>query len=243
MPNWCATSYVFESKDKYVLERFYNFVIKYTSNKYALIKYEDSPFSLGNMWLGNLLNGCKVEFGATNEEIKTIYCRGTITYLFTNEEKDGYLFERDCHINDDVYILELETETAWTPMLNVWNFILKYFPDITYYYKATEPGCGIYATNDVDHVYFDNDYHVLIEVNDCPALSSFLDAFYEYNHDGLVDESFPSEVLQFLLRKALNIQNETYDIDKLISMALTLFEGKEGCYFDIDKYTERGELY
>ena len=29
MPNWCSTSYIFESTNRDVLKRFYDFVIKY----------------------------------------------------------------------------------------------------------------------------------------------------------------------------------------------------------------------
>lgn len=239
MPNWCSTSYVFESTNRDVLKRFYDFVIKYTSDEYAIVK-SGTPFTLGNMWLGNLLHGCKVEFGATDKDTEDIPCRGIITYLFTNEENEGYIFERDCQKYDDIYYLEIETDTAWKTMFEIWNFVLKYFPDIVYYYEATEPGSRIYETNDINHRYFIDDYHVFIEIDikQHPELNSFINAFREYNCDGIIDESFPSERLQFLLEEALNIKDVTYSIDTLINKTMALFENKEDCYFDINEYTE-----
>lgn len=247
MPNWCSTSYIFESTNRDVLKRFYDFVIKYTSDGYAIVMNGDSPFTLGNMWLGNLLHGCKVEFGATDKDIENIPCRGGITYLFTNKDNEGYIFERDCFVDDNVYYLKLDTDTAWCIMNEIWDFILEYFPDINYYYQATEYGCGIYETNDIEHEYFEEDYHVYItiDIQKYPELKSFTDAFKDYYYDDeIIEGSFSTKDLFSLLEQALKLDETEYnDIDDLISITFALFEDKDSCRFNIDMYTESEEYY
>jgi hypothetical protein len=49
----------------------------------------------------------------------------------------------------------LSTETAWTPMLKMWEKICNKYLGINRYellYSAEEPGCGIFCTNDPTRV-------------------------------------------------------------------------------------------
>ena len=45
-------------------------------------------------------------------------------------------------------------ETAWTPCYEVTQLMETVYPSFRIYYKAEEPGCGVYLKNDVEGKYF-----------------------------------------------------------------------------------------
>ena len=45
-------------------------------------------------------------------------------------------------------------ETAWTPCYEVTNLLKATYPSLHIFYKAEEPGCGVYLKNDADGKYF-----------------------------------------------------------------------------------------
>ena len=85
------------------------------------------PNGFGNLWLGCLLTilGGKV------------YCRGKII---------------DFSLDDGV--LSINTETAWSEMQEVRQFIQQNYPSLEIFYYEEEPGWGIYQTNDHDKRFF-----------------------------------------------------------------------------------------
>jgi hypothetical protein len=85
----------------------------------------------GKRWLG-----CVVTLLGGNW--KEIDCRGD----FMNLE-----------LLDDNTI-QLDTETAWGDMPEVWDFVLKNYESIDYYFYAEESGTCYYATNDSEGKYF-----------------------------------------------------------------------------------------
>jgi hypothetical protein len=85
----------------------------------------------GKRWLGCVAG----LFGGNWEEIN---CRGD----FMNLE-----------LLDDNTI-QLYTETAWGDMPEVWDFVLKNYQSVTYYFYAEETGVCYYATNDFEGKYF-----------------------------------------------------------------------------------------
>jgi hypothetical protein len=54
----------------------------------------------------------------------------------------------------DENTIQLHTETAWGDMPEVWDFVLKNYQSITYYFYAEETGVCYYATNDSEGKYF-----------------------------------------------------------------------------------------
>ena len=49
--------------------------------------------------------------------------------------------------------IEVWTDSEWTPCPNAWQDIAKIFDEnVIVYYKAEEPGCEIYKSNDPDYV-------------------------------------------------------------------------------------------
>lgn len=60
----------------------------------------------------------------------------------------------------------METETAWSPCIETYDFICKVFPSLTYYYSSEEPMMAEYLTNDSDGRYFKERYIADVNVPD-----------------------------------------------------------------------------
>lgn len=128
MPNWCDTQYKIISKKEEVQDLY--------SKIQQLQNMEEplEPNGFGNLWLGCLV---AILGGNWNE----IYCRGHII---------------DFSLNDGV--LSIDTETAWSEMQEVRQFIQKVYPSLEIFYYEEEPGWGIYQTNDHDKRFFPQRY-------------------------------------------------------------------------------------
>ncbi len=153
MPNWCFTSYVLEGSDKEI-EKIDILLDKLMSRKKPAIEN-----SFGTNWLGCLVN-------ALGGDWQKIPCRGT----WSNKERTGN-------------ILRLTTETAWSPMNEVFNLIREKFPSVRYFYAAEEPRNELYSTNDVDGKYFPERYHIDLcdlEVNYDSEYFTTADAVLDY---------------------------------------------------------------
>lgn len=125
MPNWCTTSYVFEGKEEEIADLHKK-----------LRSLQELPAPLVENDFGELWLGCVVTlFGG---DWNTIDCRGDIEDL---EEPNGTT-------------LSLITSTAWGDMPEVWDFVLRQYPSIKYYFCAEESGNCYYATNDKEGKYF-----------------------------------------------------------------------------------------
>lgn len=125
MPNWCFTSYVFEGKKEEIADLY---------GKLHSLKELQKPLvenDFGKLWLG-----CVVTLFGGNWNV--INCRGEIDNLEEPNETT----------------LELSTRTAWGDMPEVWDFVLKQYPSIKYYFCAEESGNCYYATNDKEGKYF-----------------------------------------------------------------------------------------
>lgn len=125
MPNWCFTSYVFEGKKEEIAD---------LHKKLQSLRELPKPLvenNFGKLWLG-----CVVTlFGG---DCYTIYCRGNI----------------DNFEEPDETTLSLITVTAWGDLPKVWNFVLKQYPSVKYYFYTEEPSNGYYTTNDKEGKFF-----------------------------------------------------------------------------------------
>ena len=131
MPNWSNTQYIFEG-DKKEITSLHKKLQLLDSMEKSLV---DNGF--GNMWLGNLVT-------LLGGKWKSILCRGTIDYYNLIDERT----------------LELTTQSAWCSASEVWNFVLKQYTSLEYYFFAEEPGNIIYETNDSTGRYFPERYIV-----------------------------------------------------------------------------------
>ena len=124
MPNWCDTQYKIIGKKEEVQDLY--------SKIQQLQNMEEplEPNGFGNLWLGCLVT---ILGGDWNK----IYCRGHII---------------DYSLDDSV--LSIDTETAWSEMQEVRQFIQQIYPSLEILYYEEEPGWGIYQTNDHDKRFF-----------------------------------------------------------------------------------------
>ena len=88
------------------------------------------PNGFGNLWLGCLVT-------ILGGDWEKVYCRGKIIDFILD---DG--------------VLSINTETAWSEMQEVRQFIQQIYPSLEILYYEEEPGWGIYQTNDHDKRFF-----------------------------------------------------------------------------------------
>lgn len=150
MPNWCYTSYVFEGKKEEIAD-----LHKKLQSLIELPKpLVENDF--GKLWLG-----CVVTlFGG---DWNVINCRGSIDDLDEPEETT----------------LRLTTFTAWGDMPEVWDFVLKQYPSVKYYFCAEESGNCYYSTNDKEGKFFSDRFIVEQDDTDTEHYSNESELFEE----------------------------------------------------------------
>ncbi len=152
MPNWCYTIYKIVGQDSDELKDLYTKLttLQKISEDYssACIKAHldkqpqpelpaeivDSGFTF---FLGNVVKA----FGGDWEQI---YCRGTIASI---DDFNGDYFN-------------FSTETAWGEINEVWDFVMKQYKTLEYYYLAEEPGNLHFVSNDMDESHFSENYYI-----------------------------------------------------------------------------------
>ena len=141
MPNWCSTQIHFVGNAEDIAD-FHHKIIEYTSREFI-----ESGF--GEDWLGNILCGFGME-ERINSNINQIRCRGSL-----------YDISAISMYDNNNLVFDIQTETAWVPMIQMWYEIIhKHYDNrIDVYWIAEELGCGIYETNDIN--WFNTDhYHI-----------------------------------------------------------------------------------
>ncbi len=119
-------------------------------------------------------------------DFEKLYCRGYVV--------DDTFYE---NVNE----ITIETETAWEPMLEMWQVLLdKYLPDAEFIYTAAQQGDGIYETNDPD---YQGKY--VVDVCDESGCQYFDD----------YDDVSKDELIKFLNEK---LDTNLDDVDELIKI-------------------------
>ena len=135
MPNWCenTNTYWTTAAHKDELERFFRF----------LQTQKDSQRKDGELtWLADLLDAS----GLSSDYCD---CRGYLTYISPSlVEKEGRVF------------FELDTDTAWSPMEEAMEALLKDYPHVQLSYIAEELGTGLFVTNDREGDFFTDVWHI-----------------------------------------------------------------------------------
>lgn len=139
MANTCTTYIRFYSSNREMIDRM-------------LQKFDelyDADETLGNP-CGSFRNYVDAFF--TQEEADRIDCRGSVTYLQSSTDESG-----------GHYGFYMDTESAWTGRLEIWNAIVKrYYPEVKISYAAEEPGCDYFVCWDEteDGAYNNYDYYI-----------------------------------------------------------------------------------
>lgn len=201
MPNWCYTNITIYHNDEEKLKAFFNKIEEWRKKPFKENDFD--TYTLG--WLGNIVGNSGLAEWKTRENgredfVPNIACRGSLQTF----ELDGNR-------------INISTETAWCPMLNMWQRLCdKFLPDAEIWYTAEESGCGLFWTNDPGIV---GKYY--IDLWDVP------DEFAEETPDYEATEDYTIKFLQRVLKTS-----ET-DIKKLLSMASDVEEQ----WFAINEWT------
>lgn len=129
MPNWASTAYVFKAKDQEQAKDLYEEIDSLAKMEKPLV-----PNGFGKLWMGCLVN-------LLGGDWDKVYCRGEII---------------DYNLTDDH--VSISCETAWGEMPEFRHFLEQQYPESKVFYQVEESGCEVYATNDVDGVYFPDRY-------------------------------------------------------------------------------------
>lgn len=127
MPNWCNTSIRICHSDSKQIDRLAELITQWTSNN-----YRENGFGL--KWLGNIAGNSGIHMETSSAGKPEVRCRGILLEM-KKEEQELHLF----------------TETAWCPILQMWQRIVdRYLPDAEIFFAAEETGMGIFVTNEPD---------------------------------------------------------------------------------------------
>ena len=126
MPNWCMNTITFNGPEEPIKE-----LKDFISEQRDIPNVAELGHFATNTWLGTFLG--RAGFNYDDYE-----CRGQIV-----DWPDDIVGEKGPGS------FTIQTETAWSPMIAMWDAIAKKFSDeIEIIYTAEEPGMAIYSTND-----------------------------------------------------------------------------------------------
>lgn len=85
---------------------------------------------------------------------------------------DDYLSYNDA---EDEYYFYMDTETAWLPLMDIFDIILGHLDNgIEYYYTSEEPGMDIYINTDSSEIYLKPRFNVYLDYSNKSNLSEGL---------------------------------------------------------------------
>lgn len=168
MANWCMTNMIIAG-EKCELRKLRALILKWTSKEYV-------KNGFGEPWLGNIVLGAGFM-------IDDFECRGNVLSVGSIYDLDGLPY------------FEIEYESAWQPMPEMWYSVTdKYAPNCKVYWYAEEPGFELYQSNDIHHVFFSDTYAVDCYITDTE--NKFLKAGFE---NGIT--TYDEEGIEKILRK------------------------------------------
>ena len=202
MPNWCYSNITIYHNDEEKLKAFFNKIEEWRKKPFKENDFD--TYTLG--WLGNIVGNSglaewKARENGREDFVPNIACRGSLQTF----ELDGNR-------------ININTETAWVPMLDMWQRLVdKYLPDADIWYTAEESGCGLYCTNDPDVI---GKYY--IDLWESP------DEFIKETSEYEATEDYTIKFLQRVLK------TKESDIQKLLKMA----DDIEEQWFSINQWQE-----
>lgn len=210
MPNWCFTQMIFHG-EKEEINDFHKKIEEWTSKN-----FEENGFGVN--WLGNVLHGAGLGH-RIDSVTHGLRCRGDITFLG----------EVDTFKNSNEACFNLDTETAWCPMILMWSEVIKAmnYKTVNFSYMAEEPGCEIYQVYD-PYGDFDEKYYIDVFVDSADEENKDLMRLYDSRYFSNDDE----------LRNALQLflKTEERDIESLIKLAEDYEFKSEDSYLYVHKY-------
>lgn len=163
MPNWCTTGITFYSKDRELVEKFYDKVVEILNGK------PTAENDFGKGWLGDYANTFFPELGHAK-----INCRGMVECI------DDYTFDRE-----DYICFSIATCTAWGPKIGIWREIIdRFYKGIEIAYLSEECGCAYYNKWDETGLFYPEVMYVDCCYPDENGDEQYID---EHNFDTIPD--------------------------------------------------------
>ena len=190
MANTCFTTITITHKNERKVKDFFEKV-----DTWAKKGYLDNDYNRPNIdywWLGNIVGNSGIAKWTKKENgdsdfVPNIRCRGMLTRLELNGNQ-----------------IIIDTETAWSPMLEMWQLLCqKYLRGAEIYYTADEGGNELYQTNDPDMI---GKYYIDIIDNVPEEFDDIAESEYEATEEMVIK----------LLQRVLH-SDET-DIKKLLDL-------------------------
>lgn len=135
-------------------------------------------------------------------------CCGEIIYILLKKEGDNNSY------------IDINTETAWVPMIRMWKDIAaKYAPNSKVYWMAEEPGFDIFETNDIHYDRFEDDYVIDWCFEESPfktedlrnKFNSEIESYSEPEFIYMFEEEFGTKNPDVIMRKLEELGNELED--------------------------------
>ncbi|MCL2797637.1 MAG: hypothetical protein FWD58_06250 [Firmicutes bacterium] len=227
MPNWCQTYIHFYSDDPNLLKD-YQERLQEVYDAQATVEN-----GFGGGWLGDFVNTLLAPEFNTESENFDLRCRGNL---------DDAPCADEIHFDEGnrIYNFAISTETAWAPMIQMWDLILKkYYGDkIKLAFTAEESGMGVYENYDPEGLFgfsnfildtcvegeYDREYFY-----DFESLIDYLcDTLCDVESLGVTEEQLESKTTAKELAKFLNELSEKLP---------------EGDYLYFEEYTEFTGLF
>lgn len=211
MPNWCTTRIIFHGNKSEIVD-LHSKIEEWTSTNLM-----ENGF--GPSWLGNILAGAGLGDRIDNGLDNRIRCRGSIEWI------------SDVEVNsEDDALFHIDTETAWSPMVHMWDEVFEVmgYKTIGYSFQAEEPNMAIYIVMDPYGDFALEKYYVDVYLEGEDRFDEKLatirdDRFYSS------DETLSSTLKHFL-------DTDESDLSKLINMAENYQFANEDSYISIHEY-------
>jgi len=138
MPNWCFTNITFYGEFDDLIP--FHKKVEEIINTPSKVKND-----FGSGWLGDFVH----HFGLDEE----VSHRGCVSHY------DAEIGEKECIPN-----FEIQIETAWAPMVEIWEKIIEqHYPKIKYVFISEETGFSVYINTDTEQEFYITRYRVNVE--------------------------------------------------------------------------------
>lgn len=154
--------------------------------------------------------------------------------LYSRCEIEEYLEDYD--ENENLYFLSFDSYSAWSPMYETWDEILrKKFPDCKYAFVSVEPGFEIYEIRDPYDKFGVLDYHVNIEIytDDLPEPVAKLVELYD---EDIIEDTWVERQVRDFVKELCSIDKDIPTEDLLKEIDKWNKDIKTGIYVSIHPY-------
>ena len=155
MANWCFSNFTFfveKDEDLGELKRLHKILTE------GLLRPSEVKNSFEPGWLGKV---------AINHDIcwESVKCRGAIEFI------------DDKIVEVSPMCFSIRTETAWEPMVELWEAVTAKYRGVSFVYLAEESGLGIFINTDRSGRFYTERYRLEVNCDDTSVAPSIFDVW------------------------------------------------------------------